>query len=188
LPYIVVGGMSFYKRKEIKDVVAYLQILINPFDNISALRIVNEPPRGIGETTINRVLEFSEKHNISFLEAFDKVSVEQVKLKKPLAKIRAFNNLISKHTELNNQNANPEHIKKYIEATGILDYYQEIDDADSRDRIANIEQLLTDVIMFIYSKSDNTLRDYLEQISLISDLDAKELSEDRLTLMTLHSA
>jgi len=138
--------MSFYKRKEVKDVLAYLQILVNPNDNVSALRIINEPPRGIGESSIVRIEEFASKHNFSFLEALKHVPEDHIKLRKARQYIRKFCDLIEKHSQLNIKNEDPKHLAEYIEKTGIIDYYKEIDDAEAHDRIANIEQLMTDII------------------------------------------
>lgn len=188
LPYIVVGGMSFYKRKEIKDVLAYIQILVNPNDNVSLLRIINEPPRGIGETSIDKIEMFANNNSISFFNALLYIDKINIKQGKTIQQIYKFKELVNKHTEFVKQNVSPEHLVKYIENTGIIDYYNEIDTAETKDKIRNIEQLLTDIIDYLSTEPNRTLQDYLEQVSLIADIDSKDLTEDRLTIMTAHSA
>ena len=187
IPYIIVGGMSFYKRKEVKDVLAYLQVLVNPSDNISLQRIINEPPRGIGDTSIDKIEMYANRNGISFFTALNHIDRIDIKQKKTIQHIYKFKELIAKHTDLVNQNAIPEHLVEYIKSTGIIEYYKEIDTPDAHDRLRNIEQVLND--LFDYLKdSTNTLQDYLAETSLITDIDAKDLTEDRLTLMTVHSA
>lgn len=197
LPYIVIGGMSFYKRKEVKDILAYLRLLVNFKDDNSLLRIINEPPRGIGGVTVDAVVNFARKNRLSLLESLKTATSEQVITKKPATQIDKLSHLFEKHIQLVRENASPEHLVEFIQQTGIIDYYKEIDTDDANDRLANIEQLLTDIISYISNdslgdsfneNSERNLQSYLEQVSLISDLDAKELAEDRITLMTLHSA
>ena len=197
LPYIVIGGMSFYKRKEVKDILAYLRLLVNFKDDNSLLRIINEPPRGIGGVTVDAVVNFARKNRLSLLESLKIATSEQVITKKPATQIDKLSHLFEKHIQLVRENASPEHLVEFIQQTGIIDYYKEIDTDDANDRLANIEQLLTDIISYISNdslgdsfneNSERNLQSYLEQVSLISDLDAKELAEDRITLMTLHSA
>jgi DNA helicase-2/ATP-dependent DNA helicase PcrA len=187
IPYIVVGGMSFYKRKEVKDVLAYFQILLNPSDNISLQRIINEPPRGIGPTSIDKIDTFAVQHSISFFDALNHIDKIDIRQKKTILNINEFRELINKHRELVRQNAAPEHLVEYIEKTGIVKFYKDIDTIETQDRVRNIEQLLTDV--FSYLKLQNTtLQGYLEQTALINDIDIKDFNADVLTIMTAHSA
>ncbi len=187
MPYVIVGGMSFYKRKEIKDVLAYLQILLNPADSISLRRIINEPGRAIGPTTIEKIETFANMHSISFFEALNHIDKMDIKQKKTINNIIDFRYLINKHRELVKQNSSPEHLKTYIENTGIIAYYDDMATPEAQDRIRNIEQLLTDIFNYL-TYPNTTLQNYLEQISLISDIDIKDLNEDILTIMTAHSA
>ena len=188
MPYIVIGGMSFYKRKEVKDVLAYLQILVNPNDNISLYRIINEPPRGIGETSINKIGEYANQKGMSFLNALNHIDELNIKQTKTIKQIYKFRELVNKHTELVKQNAPFEHFIEYIKNTGIIGYYEEIGTQEAEDRLRNIEQVINDLTEFLSIHQNQTLQDYLEQTSLITDIDAKDLTEDRLTLMTTHSA
>jgi DNA helicase-2/ATP-dependent DNA helicase PcrA len=194
LPYVVIGGMSFYKRKEVKDILAYLRLLVNSKDDNSLLRVINEPPRGIGATTVDTLVNFARKNSLSLLDALKFATSEQAITKKPATQINKLALLFDKHIQLVRENANPEHLVEFIQQTGVIDYYKEIDSDDANDRLQNIEQLLTDIISYIQNEENNqenserNLQSYLEQVSLISDLDAKELAEDRVTLMTLHSA
>ena len=188
LPYIVIGGMSFYKRKEVKDILAYLRLLVNPKDDNSLLRIINEPPRGIGSSSIETLVDYARNNRISLLETLKFADSDTTIRKKTTTQINKLATLFAKHIQLVSEVAKPEHLVEFIQQTGIIDYYREIDTEDANDRLANIEQLLTDIISYIQEDESRNLQSYLEQVSLISDLDAKELAEDRVTLMTLHSA
>ena len=187
IPYIVIGGMSFYKRKEIKDVLAYLQILLNPADSISLQRVINEPPRGIGGTSIEKIDTFANSYSISFFDALNHIDKIDIKQKKTINNINEFRNLIKKHCELVRINSQPDHLIKYIENTGIIKYYKDIDTLEAQDRVRNIEQLLTDIFSYL-SYQNTTLESYLEQTALITDIDVKDLNQDILTMMTIHSA
>ena len=188
LPYVVVGSMSFYKRKEVKDVLSYLRLLVNPRDDGSILRIINEPPRGIGNAAVDTLSNYARENRITILQTLQNADRILTARKKPVVQALKLYALIEKHTKLFEEKAEPDHYIEYIQATGIIDFYKEIDTDETNDRLANIEQLLTDIIAYIKEDESRDLQSYLEQVSLISDLDAKELSEDRITLMTLHSA
>jgi DNA helicase-2/ATP-dependent DNA helicase PcrA len=187
LHYIVVGSMSFYKRKEIKDILAYLRLLINPKDDNSILRIINEPPRSIGASSVEIFMNYSKQNGIPIVKSLKFAESIFGQKKRSVQAMKLFD-LIEKHTNYFNEKAEPEHLIEYIEKTGILDFYREIGTDEANDRILNIEQLLTDIISFLKEDKSRDLQSYLEQVSLVSDMDAKELNEDRLTLMTLHSA
>lgn len=188
LPYIVIGGMSFYKRKEVKDALAYIRLLVNPKDNNSLLRIINEPPRGVGATALENLNQYANQNNIVLLYTLKFANEFMATRKKTTTAMLELYELFDKHSKLVQEKASPEHLVEFIKGTGIIDYYKEIDTVDSNDRLYNIEQLVTDIISYIKENEEHDLQSYLSQISLISDLDSKELSDDRITLMTLHSA
>lgn len=227
LPYVVIGSTSFYKRKEIKDVLAYLKFLINPSDNESLIRMVNEPPRGIGPATITHLREFADKRKITMFEAFklvDECEQVQDRYKVLVKKFTDFLvNYLSKYSEISSQlNKNSingnlipdqieqstkknselhksenhsdfttkiiELIKNYIEETNILQMYREINTEEALDRWNNIQQLLTDIFNYFNNHPFHRLEEYLQQITLSSDIDNKDTSKEQIKLMTLHSA
>lgn len=188
LPYIVVGGFSFYKRAEVNDVLAYLRLLVNPRDDGSLLRVINEPPRGIGAASIEEIRNYADRKSMPMYDALYFADDYITKRKQTAIQAKRLYNIFQKHRQLVIDNAEPEHLIEYIQETGITDYYKEIDTDEANDKLRNIEQLLTELFNHIRDAEGRTLSTFLEQVSLISDLDAKELAEDRITLMTLHSA
>ena len=108
IPYTLIGGFSFFKRKEIKDALCYLQILINPRDNISAKRIINEPPRGIGDVTFDIIDQFAAEQDLTFLEAIHYIDPELVKLRKARINIKKFSEVVIKYRDSANKNSNNE--------------------------------------------------------------------------------
>jgi len=188
IPYIIVGGMSFYQRKEIKDTLAYLRMLVNPFDSESLLRIINEPPRGLGKTSLEHIKNYAISQEIPLFEAFQ--SVDFISTLKPQAirGAKSFVDIIINYTTLVDEMDTDELARKFIEETGMPNMYKEINTDESLDRLNNIEQLLNDITRFTENDENNHLIDYLQQISLITDLDSKDLSQNAVTLMTLHSA
>lgn len=187
-PYVVVGGTSFYKRKEIKDTIAYLKLLVNPQDSESLLRIVNEPPRGIGATTLRAVRDFAAFRRVSLFEAFGRANeIGDLQARAQKLSLAFYNFITSMMQEA--MNMPPEElVYKYIEETGLTEMYREINTDESLDRWNNIQQLISDMKFYFKSNPEYTLADYLQQISLVADIDEKNTSEDKITLMTLHSA
>ena len=190
LPYVIIGGMSFYKRKEIKDLVAYLNVLINPIDNESVLRIVNEPPRGIGTTSLKHISDYAEANNISILNAFETADNILALQKRSINAVKDFAGFVNSH--INEMTANPENafqiVDNYIKASGIMQMYKDMDTDDSLDRWNNMQRLIDDFAEFVEKEPELNLSDYLQQVSLITDLDNKDINQDQVKLMTLHSA
>lgn len=188
LNYIIVGGISFYKRKEVKDTLAYIRLLMNTKDNEALLRIVNEPPRGLGQVSLDHITNYANSNKIPFFDAFtyaDKVPGLQARAVKAAQLFTAFiGNFIAKKDE-----SKPgELILEYIDRSGLLDMYKDIGTSDALDRWNNIQQLLSDISSFFRKNKDATLEDYLQQISLVSEIDEADLNQENVTLMTLHSA
>ncbi len=188
IPYVILGGMTFYKRKEVKDALAYMRILINPRDAESLLRVVNEPPRGLGAVSLKHITNFAASEKISLYEAFERS--EEISELKPRAMNSAknFAGLINKHKNALAENKPSGVISDYIEETGILQMYKEMDTNESLDRWNNIHQFLTDMSIFFRENEEATLEDYMQQISLVSDIDVKDTSQNQVKLMTLHAA
>lgn len=188
IPYVIVGGMSFYQRKEIKDVLAYLRVLVNPKDGESLLRIVNEPPRGLGRTSIGHIINFSNSNRISLFEGFLNAHKSGNLQRRAVIASHNFVYMIKEYREKLKENNSPDTLMQYIEDTGIADMYKEIDTEESRDRWNNIQQLISDISIYYRSNEEPTLDEYLQQVTLITDFDQKDTSSNKVTLMTLHSA
>ncbi|ROL62041.1 hypothetical protein D9V86_02800 [Bacteroidetes/Chlorobi group bacterium ChocPot_Mid] len=188
LPYIIIGGISFYKRKEVKDTLAYLKLLYNQLDEESLLRVVNEPPRGLGSTSIRHITEYARAHKISLFDAFYQ-SERNINLQsRAINSAMNFAMMIQKYINLKNS-VNPAQLAiDYIEETGLLQMYQEMGTSEAQDRWNNIQQVLSDISMFLKREPDATLDDYLQQMTLMTDIDEKDLSQNQVKLMTLHSA
>lgn len=188
IPYVVIGGLSFFKRKEVKDVLAYLKLIVNKNDNESLLRIINEPPRGIGKTSLDHLDAYARIHNISLFDSFINSELNSNLQKRAIISCKSFVETINYHTDKILENPSFDSIKDYLDAVGLISMYEEIPTEDSQDRLDNINQLLNDIELFISSDDQITLSDYLIQSSLVSDADEKELGNDRVTLMTIHSS
>jgi DNA helicase-2/ATP-dependent DNA helicase PcrA len=188
LKYVIVGGVSFYQRKEIKDAVAYFKTALNPKDSESLERIVNEPPRGIGQTSLRKLRDMARNSSISLFEAFEQADFNSDLQKRAKKSAVEFTKMIRKYAyKLNNENVGQAALE-FIEATGLLDMYKEINTEDALDRWNNIQQLLSDISNFFRNDKEATFEDYIQQISLATDLDNKDIDDNKITLMTLHAA
>jgi DNA helicase-2/ATP-dependent DNA helicase PcrA len=187
--YVVIGGLSFYKRKEVKDVLAYLKLLVNPDDNEALIRIINEPPRGIGKISLTHLLNYSKTHKISIFKALERAD-EIPSLQSRAAQVlkEFYNWILQTKEKLESGVAPAEVINQYIKESGLISMYEELATDNAYDRLENIETLVSDIYDFLASNENVTLYDYLEQISLISDIDEKDISTEQVKLMTLHSA
>lgn len=188
LSYIIVGGTSFFKRKEIKDALAYLRLLVNKNDNEAFLRIINEPPRGLGKTSLEYLIEESNQKNISFYEGALNSSSNRNLQDRAKNAFLGFVNIIEKYsTEIENQ-VSSSSIINFIEQTGLLEMYSSIGTEEANDRWNNIQQLISDISSFLRDNNESTLDDYLQQVALITDADKLEDKSDLITLMTLHTS
>ena len=185
LPYVMFGGLKFYSRLEVKDVLAYLRILVNPADSVSARRVINVPGRGIGAVTIDKIAVYTEAAG-GFLPAC-KVAVENGALPNAAAKkVAAFVALIDDFTARLENQSFPQLAADLVEETGYGPQLRSEKTEEARNRLDNLEQLLAG--MEEHAATAGSLSEYLEQISLITDLDSYDPSLDRVTLMTLHAA
>jgi DNA helicase-2/ATP-dependent DNA helicase PcrA len=185
LPYVMVGGIKFFARMEIKDVLAYLRVLINPADSLSARRIVNVPARGIGRTTVDRIAAFEEEAG-GFLPAC-RLALERGLLKGAAAnKVAAFVTLMDSFQARLLRLPYPQLTAELIEETGYGPMLREERTEEARERLQNLEELLKG--MEEHRGTEGTLQEYLEQVALVTDLDSYDTRLDRVTLMTLHAA
>ena len=193
IDYQVFGGLSFYQRKEIKDVTAYLRLVVNSNDEESFRRIVNFPPRGIGLKTLEKLLIISERENISMYDAIDIID-KYPKLfnRGVMGRITDFRNLIES-LKIESKTKNADYVlTNVINGSGVIDYYRNEGSVESINRIENIEELRSGINDFILEQKeladgDTSITRYLQDISLYSETD-KNFSADRVSLMTIHMA
>ncbi len=186
LPYTIVGGVRFFARAEVKDILAYLRVLVNPSDTIAAKRIINVPARGIGSTTIERISAL-EPETGSFLAACRAaVARDDVLKSAAFEKVSAFLAMIDSFAEAKATTPFPQLTARIIDESGYVAMLREDPSEQAQDRLSNLEELVKG--MQEYEASNATLNEYLEQVALVSDLDNYDNQADRVTLMTLHSA
>jgi DNA helicase-2/ATP-dependent DNA helicase PcrA len=193
IDYQVFGGLSFYQRKEIKDVTAYLRLVVNSNDEESFRRIVNFPPRGIGLKTLEKLLIISERENISMYDTINIID-KYPKLfnKGVMGRITDFRNLIES-LKIESKTKNADYVlTNVINGSGIIDFYRNEGSVESINRIENIEELRSGINDFILEQKeladgDTSITRYLQDISLYSETD-KSFSSDRVSLMTIHMA
>ena len=186
VPYKIVGGLKFYERKEIKDIISYLRLIQNPSDNLSFNRIINEPKRGIGRTSIEAIEQLAGQNNTSMYEIIK--NAQTYGLNRVYSNSREFINCMEEFFKQKDNLKLSELIEKVLENTGYLKALEVEDTEESKNRIANLEEFLNVAIEFEKENVENTLSEFLEGITLSSDLDNMEETEDSITLMTLHSA
>ena len=188
IPYHMVGGMRFYERMEVKDILAYLKVIDNPADELSIKRIINVPPRGIGHSTTDRIGELAASQGIVYYDALRAAAGSTILSAGPRSKVASFVQLID---GMRNQAASlplAELAAKIINDTGYSDKLKEERTAEAADRLANLEELLVAMEEFARSGADAGLSQFLEQVALVSDLEKNDAGRASATLMTLHSA
>ncbi len=188
VPYQIVRGLAFFDRKENKDVIAYLRLLINPRDEISFLRAVNEPVRGIGKTSLEHLQAYAEPREMSLLSAAAEVDKISAIKGKAATGLKRFVLLLQELRSLVETVTPDEVIRQVLDRTGYRKMLRESDDTDDTERLANVEELITAAHQFYVEDSSRTLADFLENITLASDVDAWNEEQDCVSVMTLHSA
>lgn len=183
IPYKMVGSTEFYKRKEIKDILAFLKVIVNPCDEVSLKRIINVPPRGIGNVTINNLDEISRKREVSYYEAIQIALKEKVLSNSVLIKIDRLNKLLKELIEFPEKDDIEALINHVLHKTRYLDMLEK-----EPERKENIGEILNLAVDFQKEREEPTLNDFLDSVSLASDLDNYSETSDQVTLMTLHSA
>ena len=186
IPYKIVGGLKFYERKEIKDIISYLRLIQNPSDNLSLKRIINEPKRGIGKTSLENIEQIANVNEISMYEVIkdaDKFGLNRVFLNS-----RDFINVMEELRSKKDELVISELIKQTLKKTGYTKALEDENTIEAENRIENLEEFLTVAMEFEEESADNGLSEFLEGITLSSDIDDMEETDDSVTLMTLHSA
>ena len=186
VPYKIVGGLKFYERKEIKDIIAYLRLIQNSADNLSLKRIINEPKRGIGKTSLEKIEALAEQNETSMYEVIK--HADQYGLNRVFLNSREFVNVIEELKDKKDELVISELIKTTLKKTGYTKALEEENTIEAENRIENLEEFLTVAIEFEEEYAENSLSQFLEGITLSSDIDNVEEDEDSVTLMTLHSA
>lgn len=188
IPYKIVGGVEFYRRKEVKDVLAYLRVLTNQSDEESLLRIMNFPQRGIGNTSISKMIAFARKLNLSLFSTMSRV-FEVIEVKERIQKnVKQFKLLLDKYTDLKDKLSIGELTSALVDELGILKIYKEENTPESMSRYDNIQELLSAVQQYSKENPNAKLDEFLAEVSLVAGVDQYNERENSVTLMTVHSA
>jgi DNA helicase-2/ATP-dependent DNA helicase PcrA len=188
IPYKIVGGIKFYDRKEIKDILSYLKVITNPHDSISLLRIINTPSRKIGNSTLNVINSFASENRISFFKALSFVDQMPGLGRTKIADLQKFLNLILKLSEKAKSERASAVIKYVIEDSGYKKMLVEEGSTEAESRIENISELISVASKYDSLEPGLSLNIFLEEVALISDLDNLPESQNSVTMMTLHAA
>jgi DNA helicase-2/ATP-dependent DNA helicase PcrA len=187
IPYQIVKGLAFFERKENRDVLAYLRLLLNPRDDLSFLRAVNEPARGIGKVSLEHLRAYAEPREMSLLAAAGQVAQIPAIKGKAAAGLRDFAALMHELSQFK-EAASDDVIRQVLDRSGYRLMLKGSSDADDQERLANIEELITAAKQFTAEDESRTIADFLENITLASDVDGWDERQDSVSIMTLHAA
>ena len=187
IPYNIIGGVRFYERKEIKDLIGYLSLILNPKDTISLRRVVNFPPRGIGLKTVDKCVIEAEKRNVEMIEVLNKPENMGIRGKQADA-LDVFYNIISKYNDLLPKLNAGELVRALIEEAGIKKYYQDSTSPEESERYENVLEFIKSVDDYMKRNPDGGLPQFIEEVSLLTDLDQWNDQNNRVTMMTVHSS
>ncbi|MCR5510613.1 MAG: UvrD-helicase domain-containing protein [Lachnospiraceae bacterium] len=187
LPYNVVGGTNFYSRREIKDILAYLKTIDNGRDDLACKRIINIPKRGIGATSVVKIQEYADAHGISFYEAACEAQSIPT-LGKSASKLTPFVNTIRVLKAKNGELCLTDLFDDLMETIDYEAYLEGLNEEDTDDRIANIDELRNKLVIYEETAEEPTLSGFLEEVALVADIDGVDDDDNKILLMTLHSA
>lgn len=189
IPYLIVGGVNFYQRKEIKDVLAYLKTIANGVDDLAVARIINVPGRGIGAVTVGKLTVFASANNMNLYDAAKECRIVPG-LARSAPKIQGFVELIEelRKTAEDPETSIPDLIEAVLEKTGYQEYLEEEGKVEGETRMENIRELISKAASYSQEAQEPSLSEFLEQVALVADIDRMDPEESRVTLMTLHSA
>ena len=187
VPYNVVGGTNFYDRREIRDMIAYLKTVENGQDEIAVRRVLNVPRRGIGQTTVSRLADYAVSRDITFFEAMVRCR-NITSLGRSTAKIESFVKMILSFRDFAGQHSLSELLRHIITTIDYDAYLRDLDDEDGEDRISNVDELVSKITDYEETAEEPTLSGFLEEVALVSDIDNTDDTQDKVLLMTLHSA
>ena len=186
IPYKVVGGLKFFERKEIKDIISYLRLIQNPMDNLSLTRIINEPKRGIGKTSLDKIQDLAIENETSMYEIIK--NSDQYGLNRVFLNSREFVNAMEELHAKKDELIISELVKLTLKKTGYMKSLEDEKTIEAENRIENLEEFLTVAMEFEKEEVDNSLEYFLQGMTLSSDIDNVDDAEESVTLMTLHSA
>ncbi len=187
IPYNIVGGIRFYERKETKDILAYLRLIINTKDTVALRRVINFPPRGIGLKTVDKCVAQAAKTKKELFDVLEDPSQMDIRGKQASA-LKEFHDTIMKFRELIDKLNPGEFTRALVEETGIIDHYKTSDDPDRDERIENIQAFLNGILDYENRSEDPNLTSFIEEVSLLSSVDEWNDHNNRVTLMTVHAA
>lgn len=187
IPYKIVGGVNFYSRREIKDLLAYLKTIDNAMDDLAVRRIINVPKRGIGATTLSRVQDYADENSLTFYNAL-KMAEEIGTIGRASVKIRPFVMLIQSMRSKLPYISVSELLQEIIEETGYVRELEAENTEEAQQRIENIDELISKAVTYEESEEEPTLSGFLEEVALVADIDSVDETQDYVVLMTLHSA
>jgi DNA helicase-2/ATP-dependent DNA helicase PcrA len=188
IPYTIIGGVEFYKRKEVKDLIAYLRVIANPNDEESLLRIMNFPQRGIGKTTIERMLVFAKRHGLTLFQTMSRV-YEVIDIKERIQRnVKNFRIVLDKYINLKTQLSIGELTRSLVDELEIIQTFKEENTPESLQRLENINQLLMSITDYSRDNPDVKLEKFLEEVSLLSDIDNYDENKNSVALLTFHSS
>ena len=187
IPYKIVGGVNFYSRREIKDLLAYLKTIDNAMDDLAVRRIINVPKRGIGATTLSRVQDYADENGLTFYNAL-KMAEEIGTIGRAAVKIRPFVMLIQSMRSKLPYISVSELLQEIIEETGYVRELEAENTEEAQQRMENIDELISKAVTYEESEEEPTLSGFLEEVALVADIDSVDETQDYVVLMTLHSA
>lgn len=188
ISYNMVGGLKFYERKEIKDIIAYLRVIFNPADSLSLLRIINVPKRGIGDASLAKIQAYAAGNNVSLFEAVSNAAAIDGLSSRFVSKLDDLAGIIFELMNLANEAPVEDLIDRVLRDTGYLEELENERTPQAQSRIDNLHELISVAQEFAASEEENNLENFLAHVALVSDIDDTELGEDAITLMTLHSS
>ncbi len=186
IPYRVFGGLRFYDRKEVRDIIAYLRVIINPADNVSLLRIINQPKRSIGDSTINELVSYAQENDIPLFSSVQEIP--PALSARPKKCVGEFASLLNQLIALKEALSLTEFVETLIEKTGLKTQYEKDLSDEAATRLENMEEFLGAVKEFENASEEASLENFLENVALVTELDQAQESQQHITLMTLHSA
>jgi len=187
VPYEIVGGVKFYARKEVKDVLAYLRLIINPTDGVSFDRVVNFPIRGIGKTSIEKIHSHAKENDLSYLQVLDDLGKLTIGAKQQKS-LHEFSQLIHKFRNSYKEQNAANLTRDLLLEIDLQNYYENQNTQEALDRWGNVKELLNSITDFQDNRDERGLREFLEEVSLLTDIDKWNKSDKTVTLMTIHSA
>jgi len=187
IPYQIVGGVKFYDRKEVKDVLAYLRLIVNPSDSVSFDRVVNFPPRGIGKTSLDKFKNFAQLVDLNLINALERIDEVSIGAKQK-ASLAQFRDMIKTFTSRIDSNSAKDIAIGLVDEVELDEYYSNQNTIEAKERWSNVDELLNSIYEFTENSKDAGLRIFLEEVALLTDIDRHNKSDESVTLMTIHSA